>query len=121
MREFFNGWRRKAGVVLLVMACAEMGGWIRSNIACDEIYVRNSQGDVRSLASASGWLHCSLLSYEGDHPPPPECGWNSVAASSFLRGLGCSDYGLSVPYWLALSLTLLSALLLLLSQWKGSP
>lgn len=30
MREFFKGWRRKAGVVTLVMAMALTGMWVRS-------------------------------------------------------------------------------------------
>jgi hypothetical protein len=30
MREFFHGWRRKTGVVALVMACLLMGMWVRS-------------------------------------------------------------------------------------------
>lgn len=35
MREFFQGWRRKAGVVILVMALALMVGWLRSLIVAD--------------------------------------------------------------------------------------
>lgn len=35
MREFFHGWRRKAGVVPLVMALALMVGWLRSLIVAD--------------------------------------------------------------------------------------
>jgi len=30
MREFFHGWRRKAGCVTLVMAISLMAGWMRS-------------------------------------------------------------------------------------------
>ncbi len=30
MKEFFQGWRRKIGVVTLVMACFFMAGWMRS-------------------------------------------------------------------------------------------
>lgn len=30
MREFFTGWRRKAGCIALVMACVLMAGWARS-------------------------------------------------------------------------------------------
>jgi len=35
MREFFHGWRRKIGVVTLVMACVLMVGWVRSPETCD--------------------------------------------------------------------------------------
>jgi len=37
MSEFFHGWRRKAGCVLLVMALVFMGGWIRSRIIEDRV------------------------------------------------------------------------------------
>ena len=30
MREFFSGWRRKVGVVALMLACVLMAGWVRS-------------------------------------------------------------------------------------------
>ena len=30
MRDFFRSWRRKVGVVTLVMACVLMAGWVRS-------------------------------------------------------------------------------------------
>ena len=32
MREFFKPWRRKIGVVTLVMACVLMAGWVRSEM-----------------------------------------------------------------------------------------
>lgn len=32
MREFFKPWRRKAGVLTLVMACALIGMWLRSQL-----------------------------------------------------------------------------------------
>lgn len=30
MKEFFRGWRRKGGVLTLLMACVLTGGWMRS-------------------------------------------------------------------------------------------
>jgi len=30
MRDFFRGWKRKAGCVTLVTACLLMAGWVRS-------------------------------------------------------------------------------------------
>jgi hypothetical protein len=38
MREFFHGWRRKTGCVLLVMACVMCGMWMRSRVTHDGIY-----------------------------------------------------------------------------------
>ena len=37
MREFFNGWRRKAGCVTLLLACVFMIGGMRSRVRCDLI------------------------------------------------------------------------------------
>ncbi len=35
MGEFFKGWRRKIGIVTLLMACVFMAGWVRSLAMCD--------------------------------------------------------------------------------------
>lgn len=40
MREFFRGWRRKAGCVTLLMACAVLGLWMRGRIYSDLIEFR---------------------------------------------------------------------------------
>ena len=37
MREFFRGWKRKLGVVTLVIACLFMGVWLRSHAILDRI------------------------------------------------------------------------------------
>lgn len=39
MGEFFKGWRRKAGLVTLVMACVLMVGWMRSYASRDLLRV----------------------------------------------------------------------------------
>ena len=36
MREFFRGWRRKIGVVTLLMACMFAAGWVGSLIMADD-------------------------------------------------------------------------------------
>ena len=40
MKEFFHGWRRKAGLVTLVMACLFLGLWLRSRFYEDDIRFR---------------------------------------------------------------------------------
>lgn len=35
MHTFFHGWRRKAGIFTLVMACVVMAGWLRSLFVFD--------------------------------------------------------------------------------------
>jgi hypothetical protein len=39
MRAFFHGWRRKAGVFTLVMACAVTIVWMRSWLIIDEMHI----------------------------------------------------------------------------------
>jgi hypothetical protein len=40
MREFFGGWRRKVGCVMLVMACVVTISWVRSRIRDESAFVR---------------------------------------------------------------------------------
>ena len=40
MREFFNGWRRKLGVVTLVMACVVVISWVRSCLRDESAFIR---------------------------------------------------------------------------------
>lgn len=40
MFEFFEGWRRRIGCGLLVMACVLTGGWVRSQVVFDWIIVQ---------------------------------------------------------------------------------
>ena len=63
MHTFFHGWRRKAGVVTLVMACALMGGWIRSYASVDSIFVNTGNGQ-RRLQSEGGYLIWSSGGFE---------------------------------------------------------
>jgi hypothetical protein len=51
MRDFFGGWRRKAGVVTLVMACAVMWLWWRSWTTAD--YFRFKIGDRQHRISST--------------------------------------------------------------------
>ena len=56
MSDNFKPWRRKAGVVLLAMACASATGWIRSQIVHDLVAVGLSRGTTRQhvIATADG-------------------------------------------------------------------
>ena len=73
MREFFKGWRRKVGCALLVMACAVMAHWFRSQLIEDEIYNDFSQC---TLATGGGSLLWSRreLRLEGLSEPVWICG-----------------------------------------------
>ena len=66
MREFFSGWRRKAGCVLLAMAAVLFGMWIRSQVVFDTttFMVWDRQHEV---FSAAGRIHGGH-SVRGDQP-----------------------------------------------------
>jgi|GEM_PF-5575510 len=36
MPEFFPGWKRKVGVITLLVACFSVGAWVRSESAADQ-------------------------------------------------------------------------------------
>lgn len=122
MGKFFNGWRREVGCVLLVMAAVFMGGWIRSEIAYDE--VRISIGDHRPfLLSQKSSLYWGRWI---DHARgSPSYGWRTFNLQATDEwGSGWSSSGSvaysarpsQIPYWsITIPLTLLSACLIL---WK---
>lgn len=57
MHTFFHGWRRKAGLVSLVIACVLMGIWVRSRVVCDAVEVsRGGRGHfIASMQSGVVW------------------------------------------------------------------
>lgn len=56
MYTFFHGWRRKAGVVTLMMALASMAAWIKSGTAGDVVHVSTPR-HYHMLFSAAGRLY----------------------------------------------------------------
>lgn len=54
MREFFRGWKRKIGVVTLLMACLFLAGWLRS--------LNNQETTAFSIHDK---LRCQVLSQDG--------------------------------------------------------
>ena len=59
MGEFIKGWRRKTGVLTLLMACVFTVGWVRSCATLDVITV--SLGGHRGVVLVSGSQKCLLL------------------------------------------------------------
>lgn len=144
MREFFLGWRRKAGCVTLLMACALMGAWARSQYISDSYfcwtdksthYQYSSLGrfswksefrtvsiDPRTINSASG----TWRTFTGPKRPKHDdrltkiglhwiWSWGDFEFSK-KEVIGITTYYLTVPYLPpAFSLPLLSAGLIL---WK---
>jgi hypothetical protein len=124
MQEFFNGWRRKAGCGLLVMACALMGLWIRSCIVIDN--VRIPFGNQRlEFATFRGGLYLELLpapTFRNSGVPYPgfrnQFRWLVRPIDPTIKS---ETWNLRGPSWcipfrqLAVALAILSAYLLL---WK---
>ena len=126
MREFFHGWRRKAGCVTLVVALLLMAGWLRSRNISDRIVIRRYGHVTEYLVSQQSGFGWSKEIY-----------WNLIGAEMltevpYREWLGFR-YGMKllpdnlvakvnvriIPYWsLTIPLTLLSAYLLL---WKPRP
>ena len=59
MGEFFRGWKRKVGVVTLILACAFAGLWVRSLYYQDQIrlpeFDREREGYMASLDGSFRW------------------------------------------------------------------
>ena len=57
MSTLFQGWRRKAGCMLLVVACVVTGWWIRSHHVCDTFSfpMLGKQHVIRMLAGRFCW------------------------------------------------------------------
>ncbi|MDB5347255.1 MAG: hypothetical protein JWP89_5632 [Schlesneria sp.] len=72
MREFFHGWRRKAGVVTLVMACVIFVVWMRSLFVVDRVIFSHQQSGhaILSMDGFCSWLSVTPFS---DVMPP---GWS---------------------------------------------
>jgi hypothetical protein len=52
MREFFRGWRRKIGVVTLLIACLFMVGWVGSEVKDRWIMINNNATRTRFRVSS---------------------------------------------------------------------
>lgn len=138
MFTFFHGWRRKAGLVTLVMACLFTAGWVKS-LRLTDIVVFNSGAHSTELFysfdSSIVWAH-----FQGEEPVGatiPE--WDTVSKTEYsffedpeydwhLRGAGfgigrCARKNLAhigiAPYWAtAVPLAVVSAYLLLAPPQK---
>lgn len=103
MHTFFHGWRRKAGVVTLVLALAVLVAWMRSQFVTDtyDLFEYHAGSRLLVLESRSGWL---LIIKFRLFP-------NAVGPASLVQ-----DGGVGINYFLMITpLTLLSAFLIL---WK---
>lgn len=58
MQTIFHGWRRKAGIVTLLMALTVMGVWVRASILSDQIDIQmeNRRHLIASMRDGIAWL-----------------------------------------------------------------
>lgn len=138
MAEFFRGWKRKIGVLTLVMACAFMAGWVRSNLKRDFIEVDLSNVTYRIGSTESNFRLIRVTPAAGTGfswsaspiPAPPAVLWANhyemewrrdwagfQLGTGVLNGTDANKLRVTVysfPYWsIVLPLTALSAWLLL--------
>jgi len=125
MGDFFHGWRRKAGCVLLVMATVLTALWLRSRTICDEVRfcVGGHQNIIVSLDGCIVWCLWNEEWFPTFRWYASEFGgleiatvWGTINQSLVdMRELVLLQW--TVPYWaLFPPMTLLSAYLLL---WPG--
>ncbi len=131
MWSFVHGWRRKAGIVTLVMALAFMAAWVRSLNSAEKIDVHFGRSNLVFLSGCGRFV--ALHGYLCDVV------FEDIEGSRSIRFVlrvaqGTSGYSWSswpadevslsgnrtlVPYWsVTIPLTLLSAYLILLKPSK---
>jgi len=133
MGDFFRGWQRRTGLVVLVMALGLICGWLRSNLYLDVVTfggIPNRTHLFFSNHAAIGWAsvpprHASLVFYENHdvvtdiwEGTPVEWRWRWCGFDFGNGSLGPpsskSVIAWSIPYWaITPAATLLAAYLLL--------
>lgn len=97
MQDFFNGWRRKAGMATLGLACILTCGWLRSFYASDWILFPTGDGTGGSghlLLSAEGSFFCGLNVYPYSNIRWKSIHWQSDQADEYLPTLEAME-----PTW----------------------
>jgi len=147
MGDFFKGWRRKIGVVTLLMALVAMGGWIRSQFIGDSMWFDNTFGRLHfGLASTQSDILIASSIDDGSQLRSSFPKFATTEADGFQENLdrqfewhwrvlgfghGESIRGLrsprgfqiwAIPYWsIVIPLTLLTAYLLLAKPRPNKP
>lgn len=65
MREFFKPWRRKIGLVTLVLTCMFAAAWIRSLCVNEAIMYRSDKNTLHDIRSFGGGL-IWMTTHEGE-------------------------------------------------------
>ena len=142
MRNFFNGWRRKIGMVTLILACLFAAGWVRSGIICDRIFFRFCQSlqYVESRRGRIGWEGFSLdmghVKWETSNSIEEEVVEYHEASRYSVWRWRCLGFSLGqnafhdswnsqyclIPYWaIVIPLTAISGFLLIRKPCQSTP
>jgi hypothetical protein len=140
MGDYFKPWRRKIGVVTLVMACVFTAAWVRSQTLRDRISL--GKHSVQSYSGGVAWMQYTrfiqaTLSIDTDlveHYRNDEakidkqlrwwrCGFENYEQEYHIATMGTGVVLVwRVLYWpIVIPLTLLSAFLLLSKPRKSAP
>ena len=71
MGEFFKPWRRRIGLVALILACVLMVGWLRSLSTQDTFTLGFGSSTSCKLVSVSGRVIIAKVSIDGKEPIRP--------------------------------------------------
>lgn len=71
MKEFFHGWRRKAGLLTLFVACLFMAIWVRSLLVLDRFCLPQPDRMILTLDGACRWLSYTPLADSDFTPGKP--------------------------------------------------
>ena len=149
MGEFFNRWRRKFGLVTLVMACVFAGGWVRSvTIYEDATFLMSSKSQLFIESGDGIFSFGRLLAHDPEYfSTQPKTDWHRFAPHQHIRegweslrwywrfsnvGIGGHHSGVApqiddlllvvMPYWaITVPLTLISLWLLLSKPRTSTP
>jgi len=147
MVAFFRGWRRKFGVLTLLMACVFAAGWVRSPRIEDMVNCYSGTPTTGVLYSVHGSLFVGWYTNESAYHKLSLPGWYTVNPQLegrvfFLSGDldwewkwcgfgfghwspvegGPDEFLFMIPYWsIVVPLILVSALLLLIKPRKSTP
>jgi len=142
MGGYFKPWRRKIGVVTLVMACVLMVGWVRSLSGLDSFLWPSGTGRVFGLMSTDQYFGCGVRDSVWKQEPLgfprwhtgefrsvnqwideiPDKSWQFRQVNfAVIHSKGENTTICFTPYWsIVIPLTLLSAYLLLPKPRKSN-
>lgn len=85
MRDFFHGWRRKAGCIALLIALTLIGAWIRSRVIVDALSWDPDQGERYFILNSPNGFEVGRHSGIGQSIAPQfmNMKWESLALQDF--------------------------------------